>query len=92
MRTTWEPAGADFVPIPQRLAPARVDLLDAEKEFTRQRDALTRRRMAMPWERVEKSYQFDGPWGALKRRPDASMLDPSPNSKGAGKRLLRCAG
>jgi predicted dithiol-disulfide oxidoreductase (DUF899 family) len=44
---------------------ARVELLAAEKEFTHQRDALTRRRMAMPWERVEKSYQFEGPHGAL---------------------------
>ena len=44
---------------------ARLDLLAAEKEFTRQRDALTRRRMAMPWERVEKSYRFEGPNGAL---------------------------
>src|SRR5215475_16105327 len=44
---------------------ARLELLAAEKEFTRQRDALTRHRMAMPWERVEKSYQFEGPNGAL---------------------------
>jgi predicted dithiol-disulfide oxidoreductase (DUF899 family) len=44
---------------------ARLELLAAEKEFTRQRDALTRRRMAMPWERVEKSYQFEGPEGVL---------------------------
>ena len=44
---------------------ARVDLLAAEKEFTRQRDALTRRRMAMPWEQVDKSYRFEGPNGAL---------------------------
>jgi len=44
---------------------ARLELLAAEKEFTRQRDGLTRRRMAMPWERVEKSYQFEGPNGAL---------------------------
>ncbi len=29
---------------------ARLELLAAEKEFTRQREALTRRRMAMPWE------------------------------------------
>jgi predicted dithiol-disulfide oxidoreductase (DUF899 family) len=36
-----------------------------EKEFTRQRDALARRRRAMPWERVEKSYRFEGPNGAL---------------------------
>jgi predicted dithiol-disulfide oxidoreductase (DUF899 family) len=44
---------------------SRLELLAAEKEFTRQRDALTRRRMAMPWERVEKSYQFEGPNGVL---------------------------
>jgi predicted dithiol-disulfide oxidoreductase (DUF899 family) len=44
---------------------ARLELLAAEKEFTRQRDALTRRRMAMPWERVEKSYRFEGASGAL---------------------------
>src|SRR6516225_2623783 len=44
---------------------ARRELLAAEKELNRQRDALTRRRMAMPWERVEKSYQFAGPNGAL---------------------------
>jgi predicted dithiol-disulfide oxidoreductase (DUF899 family) len=42
---------------------ARLELLAAEKEFTRQRDALTRRRMAMPWERVEKTYRFEGPTG-----------------------------
>src|SRR5437764_1023404 len=44
---------------------ARLELLAVEKEFTRQRDALTRRRMAMPWERVEKPYRFEGPNGAL---------------------------
>ena len=44
---------------------ARLELLATEKEFTRQRDALTRRRMAMPWERVEKPYRFEGPNGAL---------------------------
>src|SRR5215510_12219683 len=44
---------------------ARLELLAAEKEFTRQRDALTRRRMAMPWERVEKPYRFEGPNGVV---------------------------
>lgn len=43
----------------------RLDLLAAGKEFTRQRDALTRRRRQMPWERVEKEYRFEGPTGAL---------------------------
>jgi predicted dithiol-disulfide oxidoreductase (DUF899 family) len=44
---------------------ARLELPAAEKEFTRQRDALTRRPTVMPWERVEKSYRFEGPNGAL---------------------------
>lgn len=44
---------------------ARLDLLAAEKELLRQKDELTRRRMAMPWERVEKSYGFAGPDGEL---------------------------
>jgi predicted dithiol-disulfide oxidoreductase (DUF899 family) len=44
---------------------ARLELYAAEKELMRQRNALTRRRMAMPWERVEKSYRFEGEKGAL---------------------------
>lgn len=44
---------------------ARIELLAAEKEFTHQRDVLTQRRMALPWERVEKSYQFEGSHGTL---------------------------
>jgi len=44
---------------------ARLELWAAEKAFTRQRDALTKRRMAMPWERVEKPYRFEGPNGYL---------------------------
>jgi predicted dithiol-disulfide oxidoreductase (DUF899 family) len=44
---------------------ARLELLAAEKDLMRQRDALTRRRMGMPWERVEKPYRFEGPNGAL---------------------------
>lgn len=51
---------------------ARLELLAAEKEFTRQRDALTRRRMAMPWERVEKNYVFDAPEG---RRTLADLFE-----------------
>jgi predicted dithiol-disulfide oxidoreductase (DUF899 family) len=44
---------------------ARLELLAAEKDLTRQREALARRRMAMPWERVEKVYRFEGPKGAV---------------------------
>lgn len=38
---------------------ARIDLLAAEKELTRQSDALARRRRELPWVRVEKTYRFD---------------------------------
>jgi predicted dithiol-disulfide oxidoreductase (DUF899 family) len=34
-------------------------LLAAEKEFTRQRDALSSRRRDLPWVRVERPYLFD---------------------------------
>src|SRR3954470_11544068 len=44
---------------------ARLALLDAEKELTRQRDELSRRRRELPWERVEKSYVFEGPNGPV---------------------------
>ena len=37
---------------------ARLDLLEAEKDFTRQGDALAERRQALPWVRVDKDYQF----------------------------------
>jgi predicted dithiol-disulfide oxidoreductase (DUF899 family) len=42
---------------------ARRELLREEKAFTHARDALTARRQALPWERVEKSYSFEGPPG-----------------------------
>jgi predicted dithiol-disulfide oxidoreductase (DUF899 family) len=42
---------------------ARKRLLAKEKEFTRLRDELTAQRLALPWEKVEKSYVFDGPNG-----------------------------
>ena len=42
---------------------ARKELLAKEKEFTRARDEVTKRRQALPWEAVEKEYVFDGPGG-----------------------------
>lgn len=42
---------------------ARTALLDQEKEFTRLRDGLSRQRRALPWERVDKPYVFEGPDG-----------------------------
>jgi predicted dithiol-disulfide oxidoreductase (DUF899 family) len=44
---------------------ARLKLLEEEKAFTRQRDALSARRREMPWERIEKDYRFEGPNGPL---------------------------
>lgn len=43
---------------------ARKELLVQEKEFTRQRDAISRQRRQLPWEKVEKEYVFQGPGGA----------------------------
>jgi predicted dithiol-disulfide oxidoreductase (DUF899 family) len=42
---------------------ARKAFLLEEKKFTRARDALSRARRALPWEKVEKAYVFDGPDG-----------------------------
>jgi len=42
---------------------ARRALLLEEKDFTHARDALSRRRRELPWERIEKEYVFEGPEG-----------------------------
>jgi predicted dithiol-disulfide oxidoreductase (DUF899 family) len=42
---------------------ARKDLLTREKEFTRQRDALSAARRQLPWVKIDKEYVFDGPDG-----------------------------
>jgi predicted dithiol-disulfide oxidoreductase (DUF899 family) len=42
---------------------ARKELLAKEKEFTRQRDEISRLRRELPWEKVEKLYNFDTPSG-----------------------------
>lgn len=44
---------------------ARKAHLAHEKEFTRQRDALSAERRALPWVRVDKDYAFEGPKGRL---------------------------
>src|SRR6187401_3507702 len=38
---------------------ARLELLKAEKELTRQGDALAEQRQKLPWVRIDKSYRFD---------------------------------
>jgi len=47
---------------------ARKELLAREKEFTRQRDALSLARRQLPMVKVEKEYVFDGPRGAVTLR------------------------
>jgi predicted dithiol-disulfide oxidoreductase (DUF899 family) len=42
---------------------ARKDLLNREKDFTRQRDALSAARRKLPMVTVEKNYVFEGPEG-----------------------------
>lgn len=42
---------------------ARTALLAKEKEFTRARDDLSRKRRELPWVKVDKPYIFDGPSG-----------------------------
>ena len=39
--------------------PARLELLDAEKELTRRSDALARQRQELPWVRIDKEYRFE---------------------------------
>ncbi len=46
----------------QWIAARKAHLAD-EKAFTRARDALSKKRRELPWEKVEKSYVFDGPNG-----------------------------
>lgn len=42
---------------------ARTQFLAREKEFDHMRDALSAARRALPWEKVEKDYVFEGPSG-----------------------------
>ena len=43
---------------------ARLELLAAEKELTRQSDELARRRQALPWVRIDEEYRFDTDHGS----------------------------
>ena len=48
---------------PEEWVLARKELLAKEKELTRLRDEISRQRRELPWEKVEKSYVFEGPNG-----------------------------
>jgi predicted dithiol-disulfide oxidoreductase (DUF899 family) len=47
---------------------ARLDLLEAEKELTRQSDAVALQRQSLPWVRVDKEYRFDTDEGSASLR------------------------
>jgi len=44
---------------------ARLELLQAEKEFTRRSDELAQQRQALPWVRVDKDYRFETDEGSV---------------------------
>jgi predicted dithiol-disulfide oxidoreductase (DUF899 family) len=54
---------------PQEWEATRQQLLVKEKALTRARDALAAERRRMPWQAVDKPYEFDGPNGK------SSLLD-----------------
>ncbi len=45
---------------------ARLALLEQEKAFTKERDALSNARQSLPWVKIEKDYQFEGPAGRTR--------------------------
>ena len=47
---------------------ARLKLLAAEKELTRQSDELARQRQALPWVRIDKDYRFETEGGSASLR------------------------
>jgi len=51
---------------------ARTKLLVDEKEFTKERDRLSQARRDLPWELVDKKYEFEGAGG---KRTLADMFD-----------------
>ena len=61
---TIERTGAKTVSHAEWLA-ARKQFLAKEKEFTHLRDALSKQRRELPWEKVEKNYVFEGPRGKV---------------------------
>jgi predicted dithiol-disulfide oxidoreductase (DUF899 family) len=50
---------------PKEHRAARLELLAREKQLTRLRDELAAERRRLPWVRLDKNYEFDGPDGRL---------------------------
>jgi predicted dithiol-disulfide oxidoreductase (DUF899 family) len=50
---------------PQDWTAARLKFLEKEKAFTHARDELSAARRALPWEKIEKNYVFEGAEGSV---------------------------
>ena len=55
---------------------ARKAYLAEEKAFSRARDALAKKRRELPWEKVEKKYDFDTPNGKQTLRRPVRQQEP----------------
>ena len=53
---------------PDEWRTARLALLDREKQLNRLRDELAAERRRLPWLRLDKRYEFDGPHGRMPMR------------------------
>ena len=53
---------------PDEWRTARLALLDREKKLSRLRDELAAERRRLPWVRLDKQYEFDGPDGTVPMR------------------------
>jgi predicted dithiol-disulfide oxidoreductase (DUF899 family) len=65
MATTLVEVKHPKVVSPAEWLAARREFLTKEKEFTGLRDELSRQRRELPWERVEKRYEFEGSGGKV---------------------------
>jgi predicted dithiol-disulfide oxidoreductase (DUF899 family) len=65
MASSTVEAGRSQVVSHEEWLEARSEFLAKEKEFTRLRDELSRQRRALPWEKVEKRYEFDSSRGKV---------------------------
>jgi len=73
-KTKFEPSKKDYRHVVSKAEwlTVRKELLAKEKEFTRQRDAVSEARRSLPWVKVEKDYVFDAPSGP---EPLAKLFD-----------------
>lgn len=52
----------------QQWLTARKELLEKEKQFSKLRDELTQQRRELPWQKVDKQYEFTGAAGRVRHK------------------------